>query len=316
MKMKMKNCLLAVVLALAMVVALLPVIPAEEVKAEQTISAQTIVNYANSVAGSYNATYAGLCLRYCFAGIYSPAGATEAGVGSGGACCAYTAGDKLIQSSSRDNIPEGCLVFFGGPSSDGKCSGCGRVPGHVGVYVGDGYVVSIHGKRSGGAVKREKIAAWESWGYPYRGWGWPKGVVITNGSAGNNPEGNVELVEGRTQSIGITGWAFDRDDASKSIEVHVYVGGEGHGVVADKYRPDVNSAFGVGDNHGFDYTINTEKTGEQHVQIYAMNVGEGSNVLLWEGNISIEQGESPTGDIDSITAGTQSINSLSELKCI
>ena len=106
-------------------------------------------------------------------------------------------------------------------------------------------------------------------------------------NSGNNPEGTVDSVTGGIQSINIRGWAFDRDNTSKSIEIHAYIGDEGHGIVADTYRPDVNSVYGVGDYHGFESTIRTGKTGEQHVQIYAINVGEGSNSLLWEGNITI-----------------------------
>lgn len=145
-----------------------------KVYAEDIVKASTVVNYANSLVGKTNATYAGKCLQFCFKGVYNAIGASNAKVGNGGACCAKVAGDKLIVSSSRNDIPLGSLVFFKGVSSQGKCS-CGAYYGHVGIYVGSDYIVSA---RSSGAIKKEKISDWVSWGYAYRGYGYPNGVTI------------------------------------------------------------------------------------------------------------------------------------------
>lgn len=104
---------------------------------------------------------------------------------------------------------------------------------------------------------------------------------VTKG--GYNPEGNVDSVTGNAGSVTVYGWAFDRDSLGTSLDIHVYIGGpagstdtEGHPIKADTERKDVNTVYGVGDNHGFEETIITSRTGNQTVYIYAINVGGGT----------------------------------------
>lgn len=107
---------------------------------------------------------------------------------------------------------------------------------------------------------------------------------------GHNPQGCVDTVEDAVNAIHVRGWAFDKDNISQSIDVHVYIGGpagvgEGHIIQADALRGDVNTAHGVGDYHGFDTVIPTDLTGTKQVYIYAINTGEGENTLI--GNSSV-----------------------------
>lgn len=104
-------------------------------------------------------------------------------------------------------------------------------------------------------------------------------------------EGHVDLCEGGTNNIRVGGWAFDRNDTSKSIDIHIYIGGpagdanaEGHAIVANQERTDVNSVYGSGNYHGFSSTISTNKTGNQEVYIYAVN---GDNRLLGKYDVNI-----------------------------
>lgn len=145
-----------------------------ELEAVTNLTESTIVNKAKSFVGTTQSSYAGYCLKFAIY-LYKQAGASNAKVGGGGACCAHKAGNILIRSTSRD-VPKGALVFFSGPSSQGKCGTCGYKYGHVGVYTGDG-VVSV---KSSGKVTSDSISAWESWGYAYRGWGYPANVNIVS----------------------------------------------------------------------------------------------------------------------------------------
>ncbi|GAA1702911.1 CHAP domain-containing protein [Dietzia cercidiphylli] len=105
---------------------------------------------------------------------------------------------------------------------------------------------------------------------------------------GHAPVGHFDSVAvAEPGRIAVRGWAFDRDDAARSLAVHVYIGGqagapgvEGHEIRADKSRPDVNSTHNISGNHGFDSFINSRKVGSQQVCAYAIGVGNGGNALI------------------------------------
>ena len=103
-----------------------------------------------------------------------------------------------------------------------------------------------------------------------------------------NPEGNVDVVSSGINSVYIKGWAFDRDDVSQPVGIHVYIGDRCCAAfMADAYRSDVNTAYGVGDYHGFEREISVSETGEQRIRIFAINIGDGSNVQIVDSTIPI-----------------------------
>lgn len=115
-----------------------------------------------------------------------------------------------------------------------------------------------------------------------------------------NPEGYIDICEGEENSIHIRGWAFDMDASSSTVAINAYIGGdagnsnaEGHEVYANTYRPDVNSIYGVGDYHGFDFVIPTNKIGKQEVYIYALNIEDGNNTLLGICTVEITTEKTP-----------------------
>ena len=128
---------------------------------------------------------------------------------------------------------------------------------------------------------------------------------------GTSPQGTVDGVSSPTAgTFRVRGWAFDRDAATSPINIHVYIGGpagtagaEGINIgAANVSRPDVGAAFpGVGDNHGYDTTINTGKRGRQGVYVYAINVGGGVNVLIGQGTVDIADPD-PFGNFESLTS--------------
>lgn len=119
-------------------------------------------------------------------------------------------------------------------------------------------------------------------------------------SSGYAPQGVVDSITGGTNSVTVRGWAFDTDNTSQSLEIHVYIGasslaagGEGHKLVANVKRDDVNSVYGCGSYHGYHGTITTSKTGTQPVYVFAVNIGGGTNVLIGEGTVNIDDSDSP-----------------------
>lgn len=122
--------------------------------------------------------------------------------------------------------------------------------------------------------------------------------------SGKSVKGSLDEVTGKVGSISVRGWAFDEDDTSQTLEVHIYIGGEagvgeGHIIKADKERTDVNTAYGCGDYHGFDEVIETDLRGEQTVYMYVINTGNGSNVYVSSKTVTIADRSEPIiGDVD------------------
>lgn len=150
-------------------------IPGELFAAATVYDPQKVVAYAKSKVGNSYAN--GYCLRFvkeCFANTY---GFTSS------ACCAYSYSKSYIDSTSSNNIPIGADVFFKGSSS--KCSKCGNKCGHIGIYVGDGYVIHA----MSGKVQKTKLSKLDSYSnLSYIGWGWHgnKSFSRSNGSSNNS----------------------------------------------------------------------------------------------------------------------------------
>ena len=72
--------------------------------------------------------------------------------------------------------------------------------------------------------------------------------------------------------IYVKGWAFDPDNTSAKVAVHVYINNECHEVIADKYHDQgLDDTFHCGTDHGFDQDILTDQTGEVTVSFYAID---------------------------------------------
>ena len=159
---------------------------------------------------------------------------------------------------------------------------------HTEFYLGNNKDVASHGyyghTETGDQTGRE-ICVSSYYYYPWDGVLRYVGKDSTDDN--HNPKANLESVTGGTGKINVTGWTFDYDDAGASLAVHVYIGGPaGHEgcdsaqIYADKVRSDVNTVFGVGNNHGFNNDIYTYKSGWQDVYVYAINRGQGSNAFI------------------------------------
>ena len=143
-----------------------------------------------------------------------------------------------------------------------------------------------------------------TWGKLTDGQGW----VALDGNANylcgwinSNPTGNLDSISSSAGSISIRGWAFDYDNINANVVIHVYIGGEFAGdCVAEQERQDVDNTYHVGSKHGFEKTISTNKTGRQRVQIYALNIDDGNNTVLWDDDIDIKSTDTEGPSITDI----------------
>jgi hypothetical protein len=101
------------------------------------------------------------------------------------------------------------------------------------------------------------------------------------------PVGNIDSVTYDGDKIRVQGWAYDPDSPSESIQLHIYVQDIGNvGIVANEARPDVNAAFGIEGNHGFDVRVNPVV--QNTVRIFAIDQQDpGQNTLLAADTVSV-----------------------------
>lgn len=128
----------------------------------------------------------------------------------------------------------------------------------------------------------------------------PKGVFD---SVTNNGDG----------SVAVRGWAFDPDVPSESITIHIYIGGPAgtSNVYSTSigrtaiYREDVNRAYGITGNHGFDVTIWPGRFGSNNIYAYALDSQGGTNPLIGTKTLTITDKKAPAISnfkIENVTA--------------
>ncbi len=106
---------------------------------------------------------------------------------------------------------------------------------------------------------------------------------------------NFEEVKGGGGEVNIAGWIFDESYPSRTVELHVYVGGDGGddyidatgGIMANLERPDVNNAYNCGNYHGFDGKARTSGRGWQTIYVYAIGNDGVYNPCVYQGQVYI-----------------------------
>ena len=118
-------------------------------------------------------------------------------------------------------------------------------------------------------------------------------LTVTQGAWAADPFGYWGA-EGQNGSINVSGWAYDSDESSTSIRVHVYVWKKGvnegdmdhpytaESLPTDWERPDVNETMHITGVHGFRSTISIAEAGTYVVKAFGINVGDGANAALIE----------------------------------
>jgi hypothetical protein len=186
-------------------------------------------------------------------------------------------------------------------------------PVDVAVYVDGGYV----GSRSANTYRPDVGVGYRGWGdnhgfdftVPVGGgavkqvcvWGINSGAGSDNTFLGcrtvrlSTPFGVIDSVSAGSGSIRLTGWAID-PDTTAALKVHAYVDNVFKGeFTANTFRPDVGSAYGYGNNHGYDITLPVVG-GTHKVCVFAINQGAGT-VNNQIGCRSIDVGR-PFGSLD------------------
>ena len=145
-----------------------------------------------------------------------------------------------------------------------------------------------------------------------------KSVTITTSSTSSytttkDPYGVLDsLTSPSAGTIKVSGWAFDKDASSESIQVKVYIGSTCLGTLtANSSRPDVNTAYGITGNHGYAGSFTTTLTGTQTVTIKAVDLGTNKEVTIASKSVTISSSSAvyttkynPTGCIDNCYSNT------------
>ena len=132
-------------------------------------------------------------------------------------------------------------------------------------------------------------------------------VTAWRGDCGGvSPTGFVDAVTAGTNTVRVTGWAFDRDTTA-ALPIHVYIGPVGSIIANGVTRTDVAAAFpGVTTTTGFDATL-PSAIGPQRVCVYAIDVGGGAgNVLLGCRDVTVTG--PPRGSLDAASARPGSVD--------
>ncbi|MBW8761706.1 MAG: hypothetical protein JF592_03860, partial [Microbacterium sp.] len=95
---------------------------------------------------------------------------------------------------------------------------------------------------------------------------------------GRGPIGNFEGVQASVGGATVSGWALDPDTADP-IQIHIYVDNSSAAYTANRSRPDVGAAYGLGANHGFAELV-PMAAGTHQVCVYAINNGVGGHAFL------------------------------------
>ena len=135
--------LLSMALAVMMVFSIIPMGIVNASAAGAKVSGQRVKSYVESLVGkSYTRNG---CLAFV-ADVFRDLGGTRSS-----ACCAKKYASSNITSTSSTDIPIGADVYFGNKNIN--CGTCKQNCGHIGIYVGGGYMVHA----SGGVIRKDKI---------------------------------------------------------------------------------------------------------------------------------------------------------------
>lgn len=110
-----------------------------------------------------------------------------------------------------------------------------------------------------------------------------------------SPIGSLDNADGGTGWVWVSGWAFDWDNCEEQLQIEVCLDDVVIGrIKADGERSDVNASYSnvVGSYHGFGQRVSTSLTGQHKLDVYAVNVGSGSNVCLGSKFVNIQPTDS------------------------
>lgn len=121
------------------------------------------------------------------------------------------------------------------------------------------------------------------------------------------PRGNLESAVAAGGEVRLRGWAYDPDQPGTAIQVAVYDGARGISwFPTGRPRPDVNRAFGITGDHGFEITV-PAGPGVRTYSVYGINVGGGAtNPLVGQRTVTVGQ-TGGIGNLERVTAQPRAI---------
>jgi hypothetical protein len=128
-------------------------------------------------------------------------------------------------------------------------------------------------------------------------------VVAASPASAAVPQGVVDVLNSPAPGrIYTGGWAFDSDETSRFVTIHVYVGSYGVNIgEANLYRPDVHKVYGTGEYHGFDAAFDVPVVGDLPYEVYGIDTQGGPPALLASGRVTVADA-TPSGAVESISS--------------
>lgn len=165
MKKQLNRIICAFLCAILSLTLFLSYTPKAKIKAAMQISESEVVSSLLAKVGDYYPSDS--CLAFVDDYWESMGG------GRSEKCCAHTAANTIIHSSSMDNIPIGADVFFKN-TSGWKCDVCGNIPGHIGIYIGNNQMIDA----AGGSIRKIPLNYFDNGNWSYMGWGYHPNTII------------------------------------------------------------------------------------------------------------------------------------------
>ena len=124
------------------------------------------------------------------------------------------------------------------------------------------------------------------------------------------PDSHLDNCVGGDHTITVSGWAYDPDAPSRSIDVHVYVY-QSDGTTVYKTqafttnieRTDLNSAKNITGNHGFSASVSIPDAGTYKVKVYAIDYNGYVNPQIGSTATVTVTGNQPVGALDTCLGG-------------
>lgn len=119
----------------------------------------------------------------------------------------------------------------------------------------------------------------------------------------DDPRGVIDGFSQGFDTVAVNGWALDPNATNDPIDVDIYVDGQyAQRTLANTSRPDVGTALGVSNQHGWSANLNLSQ-GAHTVCVYGLGVGLGGyNPKL--GCRSVSYDGNPRGNFEHVTGGT------------
>ncbi len=121
------------------------------------------------------------------------------------------------------------------------------------------------------------------------------------------PNGVLDPLTTTFGQINLSGWAFDPDATSASVNIAVQVDSSWASLVANQPNPGSEASYpGSGPNHGFKGSV-AATPGPHTVCVYAINVGPGADLALGCQTFTVADA-SPVGEIKDMWTSTDGIS--------